>query len=122
MSISLHNILHKTVLVGLSYFNRQGDLIQQRQLCGKVIETDGQKGIAIQRTDEDGYFVLPASLDCWFYAPNGDFHDSESGVKISNPDFLVTWDVFQKQEAVEEGSHQWWEWHPRTVPPQVSNQ
>lgn len=124
MSISLQNILDKTVLVGLSYFNRQGDLIQQRQLCGKVVETDNEKGIAIQRTDqgsdEESYFVLPSSLDCWFHAPKGDFFDSESGVKISNPDFLVTWDVHQKQEAVEEGDHQWWEWYPRTTPPQVS--
>ena len=121
MSISLSDILHKSVLVGLSYFNPQGDLIQQRQLCGRVVETDPEKGIAIQRTDDEGHFVLPAFLDCWFIAPPGDFHDSESGLRITDPDFLVTWDVFQKQEAVEEGTHQWWEWHPRTVPPQVNS-
>ena len=119
--ISLFSILHQTVLVGLSYFDNHGNLLEQRQLGGTVIETDQQKGIAIKRAgNTEDYFVLPASLVCWFHSPAGDFRDSDTGELISNPDYLVTWDIFQQQENVEEGTHQWWEWRPRTVPPQVA--
>ncbi|MDX1694418.1 MAG: hypothetical protein R3208_11695 [Ketobacteraceae bacterium] len=121
MSISLSTILNHTVIVGLSYFDSEGNLVSQRQLGGVVIETDQEKGIAIKRHGgSDQYFVLPASLLCWFHAPRGHFYDSESGALIENPDFLVTWDVFQQQEDVDEGNHQWWEWRPRTTPPQVA--
>ena len=130
MNLSLDSILNKTVLVGLSYFDRHGELLQQQLLSGVVVETDKEKGIAVQlhqdqQSDdrqEDKHFVLPASLSCWFTAPKGNYHTSNSSRKIENPDYLVTWDIFQQQEEVTDGDHQWWEWQPRTVPPQVGPQ
>ncbi|MCG8312664.1 MAG: hypothetical protein MI976_05560 [Pseudomonadales bacterium] len=136
MSITLEVILNKTVLIGLSYFDKHGELLQQRLLSGLVVESDAEKGIAIKldhaplETANNAqanaaaapqHFVLPSALSCWFHAPRGEYHTSSS-VKIKNPDYLVTWDIYQKQDSVEEGDHQWWEWQPRTVPPQVNNQ
>ena len=143
MSISIESILNKTVLVGLSYFDLNGNLLQQRQLCGLVVETDKEKGIAIkllsvdiaqqsnaepsnaaentaQDAPKDEHFVLPASLNCWFNAPKGHYKNAASGIDITDPDYLVTWDIHKKQDEVEDGVHQWWEWIPNTVPPQVS--
>lgn len=126
MAITLESIINKTVLVGLSYFNKHGDLLQQKQLSGLVTEADAEKGIAIKLLKEnatpeaqDEYFVLPASLSCWFHAPPGNYKDPDTGLAIHNPDFLVAWDVHQNQEQVEDGTHQWWEWYPRTTPPHV---
>lgn len=127
MQVNINSILNTTVIVGLNYFNSHGQLIQQRQLAGTVVETDGEKGIAIQlfappgSTAETNHFVLPAALDCWFHAPAGDFHVPDSGIKISDPDFLVTWNIQQTQTMVEDGTHQWWEWLPNTVPPKVNS-
>lgn len=132
MSIDLESILNKTALVGLSYFDKQGELLQQRQLCGVVVETDQEKGIALKllssqtKSEQEGetpaveHFVLPASLNCWFKAPSGYYKNPESGVDIENPDFLVTWNIHQNQEEVEDGQHQWWEWVPNTVSPMVN--
>lgn len=127
MSITLANIISKTVLVGISYYNLQGDLLKQQQIAGTVVESDPEKGIAIKLlplSDENNkaeHFVLPAALTCWFHAPAGTFTDSHSRQRIENPDFLVTWDVHQNQENVNDGTHQWWEWRPRTVPPVVTD-
>lgn len=133
MSINLENILNKTALVGLSYFDKDGELLQQRQLCGVVVETDAEKGIALKllnvqatpennaETQEAEHFVLPSSLDCWFKAPTGHYKNPASGVDIENPDFLVTWDIHQNQEEVDDGQHQWWEWVPNTVSPVVNS-
>ena len=133
MSINIDNILNKTVLVGLSYFDKHGQLLQQRQLSGVVVESDEEKGIAIkltsqisnqgqnQQSETPEHFVLPSSLNCWFKAPPGHYKNPQQGVDIENPDFLVTWDIHQKQEEVEDGTHQWWEWVPNTVSPQVNS-
>lgn len=135
MSITLETIIGKTALVGLSYFDKDGELLQQRQLCGTIVETDDEKGIALKvikpansapsdegtDTPEDEHFVLPSSLTCWFKAPAGHYKNPASGIDIENPNFLVTWDIHQKQEEVEEGDHQWWEWVPNTVPPEVGS-
>ena len=137
MSITLETIIGKTVLVGLSYFDKGGELLQQRQMCGTVIEADKEKGIALQvikatetqskesdseNKPNDAHFVLPSSLTCWFNAPAGHYKNPADGIDIENPNFLVTWDIHQKQkEIVEDGDHQWWEWVPNTVAPQVGN-
>ena len=136
MNITLDVILDKTVLVGLSYFDKHGELLQQKLLSGVVVETDEKKGIAVQLTQdpspqgqpsaaeepsEPQHFVLPAALSCWVHAPQGEYHVSHCNSKIKNPDYLVTWDIYQKQDAVDDGDHQWWEWYPRTTPPKVNS-
>ena len=35
------------------------------------------------------------------------------------PDFLVTWNIHRTQGNSVEGQHEWWEWLPNTVAPQV---
>jgi len=62
-------------------------------------------------------FILPPTLNCWFVAPKGSY--PVQGNKVENPDFLVTWDIHQTQKDSEEGQHEWWDWVPRTAPPQV---
>ncbi|MCG8667843.1 MAG: hypothetical protein MI867_00390 [Pseudomonadales bacterium] len=132
MSISLESIINKSVLVGLSYFDLNGNLLQQHQLCGLVVETDKEKGIAVKLLSSNGqnqqeestkeeHFVLPSSLSCWFNAPKGQYKNADSGIDITDPDYLVTWDIYKKQDEVEDGTHQWWEWVPNTAPPQVSS-
>lgn len=135
MSITLESIIGKTVLVGLSYYDKDGELLQTRQLSGKVVETDDEKGIAIklpiapeassneahQEEPKNEHFVLPSSLSCWFKAPPGHYKNPTNQIDITDPDFLVTWDIHQKQEQVDEGDHQWWEWVPNTVSPEVGS-
>ena len=67
---------------------------------------------------------IPATLSCWFKAPKGEFHTSHEQVKIVDPDYLVTWDIYQtkkpKDEKAQEGVQQWWKWYPRTEDPKVN--
>lgn len=135
MSTTLETIIGKIALVGLSYFDTQGNLLQQRQICGTVVETDKDKGIALKIIKAEGlpkevneqdkpdeeHFVLPSSLNCWFNAPAGHYKNPADNIDIKDPDFLVTWDIHQKQEKVEDGDHQWWEWVPNTVSPEVGS-
>ncbi len=123
--------LKKTCLIGLTYFDIDGQELKKQLLAGTVVAVDAEMGITIKllttnKDDEkkDANFIIPATLSCWFKAPKGEFHTSHKQVKIVNPDFLVTWDIYQtkkpKDEKAEEGVQQWWKWYPRTEDPKVN--
>ncbi len=124
--LTLENIANKTCLLGLTYFNTAGDTVKQSLLSGTVIEVDAELGISLalmvddQAPDKPVKFIIPNNLSCWFTAPPGEYHTSQEGVKIINPDYLVTWDVHQTQKKTAEGEQQWWEWVARAENPVVN--
>ena len=132
----IEDTLNKSCLIGLSYFNVQGEQLKQNILAGRVIEVDSEMGITIELSTSEpstsnndkkqrANFILPIDLSCWFTAPEGEFHTSQKGVKIVNPDYLVTWDIYQTKQKQSESSdkpdseQQWWQWRPRTQSPNV---
>jgi len=133
---AIEDTLNKSCLIGLSYFNVQGEQLKQNILAGRVIEVDSEMGITIELSTSEpstsnndkkqrANFILPIDLSCWFNAPKGEFHTSQKGVKIVNPDYLVTWDIYQTKQKQSESSdkpdseQQWWQWRPRTQSPNV---
>lgn len=127
--MNLDNLINKTCLIGLSYFDLEGELLKQSQLCGTVISSDQEEGISVKlqgktvpEGEKEPVFILPPTLSPWFTAPPGHYKNPESGVDIQNPDYLVTWDIYKTKKDTPEGEHEWWEWVPRTAPPQVGNQ
>lgn len=146
---NIEDTLNKSCLIELSYFNVQGEQLKQNILAGRVISVDSKLGITVELSANDlsfngkgknksANFILPSDLSCWFTAPKGEFHTSQNGVKIINPDYLVTWDIFQTKEQQsspqgtthekvpptekeQDGEQQWWQWRPRTQSPNVGN-
>ncbi|MCG8612980.1 MAG: hypothetical protein MI864_20915 [Pseudomonadales bacterium] len=117
--ITLENIIDKTVLLGICYFDVDDSLLEQRQFAGKVVRSTPEDGITLRTLDGSKEFDIPSDLRPWFIAPEGQYDDIETGEKLTNPDFLITWDVYKSQENATEGEHEWWEWRPRLVPPTV---
>jgi hypothetical protein len=128
---TLEDTLKKSCLIGLTYFDIDGNELKKQLLAGTVVGVDAEMGITIRLLSEGeneakkaADFIIPATLSCWFKAPKGEFHTSHDQVKIVNPDYLVTWDVYQtkktKDEKAQEGVQQWWKWHPRTQDPMVN--
>lgn len=124
--MQLEALLDKTCVIGLSYFDRQGELLKQAQYAGSVVKVDPEQGISVRlchtdATVEQPEFILPPNLDAWFKAPPGHYRHPPSGVDMANPDFVVTWDVHRTRDNTAEGSHEWWEWVPNVAPPQVGS-
>lgn len=124
--MTLEDLLKKTCLIGVTYVDTNGDTLKEAQYAGTVIEVDAEEGIKVKLmaveglTKEAPNFHLPPSLDAWFVAPKGHFKNAEFKIDIENPDYFVTWDVVKKKDDTEEGQQEWWEWHPRAVPPSVN--
>ncbi len=124
--LTLETTIEKTCLIGLTYFNAEGEMLKQSLLAGKVSYSDAEKGIGIALFEKEGLdlgskqFLIPTDLSCWFTAPKGKFHTSVEGVTLTNPDFLVTWDIYQSRRIESDEQMQWWEWKPRIEQPSVS--
>ncbi|PCH95477.1 MAG: hypothetical protein COB83_08600 [Gammaproteobacteria bacterium] len=140
---NIEDTLHKTCLIGLSYFNVQGEQLKQNILAGRVINVDSEAGITVElftneqtanaqtnnNKDKTANFILPSNLSCWFTAPQGEFHTSQKGVGIINPDYLITWDIYQSKadekdtqatdKSPQDSEQQWWQWRPNTQSPKV---
>ena len=141
---NIEDTLHKSCLIGLSYFNAQGEQLKQNILAGRVIKVECELGLTIELSTSElstsdlstnnktkvAHFILPTDLSCWFTAPQGEFHTSQKGIKIINPDYLVTWDIYQSKadeidtqaddKPLQDSEQQWWQWRPRTQAPNVS--
>ena len=143
MLVKIEDTLNKRCLIGLSYFNKQGEMVKQNMLAGVVKLVDKELGITLELLNDSNEkadlnkktktaeFLIPAILSCWFVAPKGEYHTSHEKIKITDPDYLITWDIHQTKaqtkaqtNSQDEGAktdqeHQWWEWIPRTVKPNV---
>jgi len=144
---TLNDTLQKKCLIGLTYFDVNGMQLKQTLLAGTVTSVDEEMGIKLNlltvdsttntnnksNKGKEAEFILPANTSCWFTAPKGDFHTSVENVKITDPDYLITWDIYQTKaqktedgitdtnikENAKDGEQQWWQWRPRIEKPQV---
>jgi len=142
---NLNDTLQKRCLIGLTYFDASGKQLKQTLLAGTVTSVNEELGITLcllkdnstthtknkqdkSGKDKDAEFILPGNLSCWFKAPKGDFHTSIENVMIINPDYLITWDIYQTKaqktddgvkDNIKDSEHQWWQWRPRIQKPQV---
>ena len=122
--MTLNDLLNKTCLIGLTYVDCKGEVLKISQFAGKIKSVDEKKGIDVQLNVngdlQEESFTLPPGLSAWFKAPEGHYKNTENQVDIKNPDYFVTWDIVKKKDETPEGEHEWWEWHPRVVPPTVN--
>ena len=122
--MQLEELIGKTCVIGLSYFGLEGELLKQSQCGGTVSAIDHEMGISVQLHHTDPtvsqpVFILPPNLAAWFKALPGHYRYAETGMDMLNPDYLVTWNIFRTKGTAKEGQHEWWEWVPNTVAPQV---
>jgi len=94
-------LIGKTVLVGLTHSNRDGEVVRREQFFGTVISADRKRGIALEldgsRVGED--YVLPPATDVFQRARMGEYRLSSSGETVSDPAFLVTYTIYPRAES-----------------------
>jgi hypothetical protein len=93
----VENVVGKTILIGLSYENPHGDIVDRKQLYGKIIEVSPKKGIGVLLNKSDEVYYLPPRLSLLDAAPPGEYRLVATGETISNPDFLSNWIVNKPQ-------------------------
>jgi hypothetical protein len=88
--LTFENIIGKIILVGVTIKNKNGDLLGYKQFHGIVIQADANKGITIKNESNQTY-NLPPDLNFFVAAEPGEYREKESGIVISDPDYITQW-------------------------------
>jgi hypothetical protein len=111
------NLEGSLVLVGLTYYDAKGNLLEQRQVHG-VVTSISPQGIALKLSDGED-LLLPPQVSTLQSAPPGDYYEHSSGKTVVNPRFITVWE-FTKLET--EGEVRWSARHqPLSFPPSNEN-
>ncbi len=89
----------KTILVGLTTLDSDGQLLEQTQLHG-VIESATPDGIhiSLRGLHAGNSWVMPPSLDAIYAANPGTYRLRSTGEEIEDPDLLSTWTLTRPPE------------------------
>jgi len=84
----------KHVLIGISFVDADGVLIEQIQTHGTILQIDPVEGIIVEKADRSGLFRLPPQPDSLEPAPGpGEYKLRSTGEVVIDPDFITSWTV-----------------------------
>jgi hypothetical protein len=107
-------LIGKVVMIALSYFDRAGKHVSNKQHHG-VVMSCGAGGIVVELSSGDE-FTLPPHQSSFQPAPPGSYFEHSTGESVENPDFLASYNLYD--EGDESGA---WLWRPGSAfnfPPQ----
>ena len=82
----------KRFLIGLTFINKGGEMIEQYQTNGAVKELTNDGLLRIERHD-GSIFQLPYDKESIKKAGKGEYRERATGEIITDPDFIVTWEI-----------------------------
>ena len=83
----------KVILIGINFFKSEEELIEQYQTHG-TIESVTDQGVFRILKDDGSLFQIPYDPDCLWDAEEGNYTEHSTGIVISNPDLITTWNLF----------------------------
>jgi hypothetical protein len=96
-------LIGKYVLVGITFLDREGRVIEQFQTYGPVVLVDDNTGIVLEKIDGSGNFCIPPDLNSLRPAPKGQYRLHSTGEILDDPDFISTWTVEKtRADTIEE--------------------
>ena len=96
MEITFSDLLGKVILVGITYYTCDHQLIEQKQYHGIVVRADEQAVVIRRESGEE--LSLPPDLRSTKPAPPGEYRLRSTGEIVVDPDFLSTWNVREKSD------------------------
>ena len=84
-------MIGKVVLVGITVMEHNGEIIGYEQYYGTILRISEAEGMIILRGDNNEEMWLPPALEEYKAAEPGDYRLKSTGLVVSNPDYLATW-------------------------------
>ena len=82
-------LVGRRVLVGITFVDEDGNLVEQRQVHGTVAEVDDEAIVLALPSRER--FGLPPDPDMFEPAEPGSYRLRSTGEVVDDPDFVATW-------------------------------
>ncbi len=85
-------IKDKLFLVGLTFIDKNGDLVEQYQTHGTIAELTDDGLLKIKR-DDNSIFQMPYDKDTIKKADKGEYRERSTELIIKDPDYIMTWEI-----------------------------
>lgn len=82
----------KTFLLGLSFADESGAVIEKRQVYGKAVRVTPEEGVVVRLEDDGEEYSLPKGVKI-LPAEKGEYVLLSSAEVITDPDFLAAWTI-----------------------------
>ena len=89
--ITFDDLLGKVILIGVTYTDKDDNVLSRKQWWGVVEDASMRGGIRVSLRNSADPCVLPPDLGAIRRAAPGEYRLKESGEVVLNPDFLTTW-------------------------------
>jgi hypothetical protein len=89
--LTFDDLIEKVILIGVTYVDKQDNLLDRKQWWGIVESASSDIGIRVSLKNSSDPCVLPPDLNAIRRAAPGEYRLKESGEIVNDPDFLTTW-------------------------------
>lgn len=89
----IKSLLYKYVIIGLSYIDKNENVLETVQLHGRVMRINSIEGIVVQREDKQEEYKLPLDFDTFKLAQSGEYKLNTTGEIIVDPDYVSSWSI-----------------------------
>ena len=97
LGIDWTDLVGKYALVGITYRDMRGTMLNQEQLHGRITQADPTRGLTLQLEGVNAgkTYALPPDLRSLRVADPGEYRLRSTGEVVRDPDVLVTWIIEQ---------------------------
>jgi hypothetical protein len=93
------DVVGKLILIGLTYFDQNGQVTEQKQLYGKITAANKSKiSVRLQGVHKGEIFRLPPDTQALKEAQPGEYRLHATGDIVINPDLIVTYEINSSHE------------------------
>lgn len=97
--ITFEELIGKVLLVGITYYTKENEVLEQKQFYGTVVEAN-ESIIRIKQKDETE-FSLPPDLSSTKRARPGEYKLRSTNEIVVNPDFFATWNLVKPNNPLD---------------------
>ena len=110
MSLDQEAIAHylgKYLLMGITYLDADGGLLEKKELHGDIVRINDREGIVIKLRGSGDEFSLPPSLKILQKASKGEYCLHSTGEIVVDPDFTT---IFTSRKRIPEEGEKLGRW------------
>jgi len=92
-------IINKRVLIGITYLDQSGEMIDSEQMYGKVlsVHADSVK-VELEGLHKGEIFSMPRDLRALHKAEPGVYTLNSTGEEVENPGYTIAWNITKPPE------------------------
>ena len=105
---NVNSYIGKTVLIGLTFYDPDGKKTGSDVGHGKIVRINEKEGIVVEIGPDHSEYKLPPDLNNLQKAPPGEYKESTTDVKITDPEFITFWEIHEVASNQGGGSN----WKP----------